>query len=276
MATLTLLGTGACEGIPAPFCTCNLCTYARAHGGKDRRRRFAVLLNEETLVDFGPDIMPAFRELGHDETHVRRILMTHSHLDHFQPEEMVYLACNEHANPVRLYCNREIHQALQEQFVRFKSQNASLTIHLNEPGHEVFDEDWGILPVRSTHGENGEQTVVYCVTAPDGHKALILSDTGWLPESSWQQLAGVEADAAVIEMSFGIHEPYNHEKAYHLGATSALEMLEKLRSLHALKPHALCVTAHISHCSNTRHAELEQWFQNTGCQPGYDGFSQAF
>ena len=85
MSKITLLGTGACEGIPAPFCGCDLCRHARQHGGRDVRRRFGVLIDDETMIDFGPDAVDALRHAGADDTKIRRILVTHSHVDHFEP-----------------------------------------------------------------------------------------------------------------------------------------------------------------------------------------------
>ncbi|MBR4222457.1 MAG: hypothetical protein IKR81_14960 [Victivallales bacterium] len=53
---LRILGSAAAEGWPAMFCSCPACQKARANGGKDLRRRTAYLLDEDTLIDYGPDI----------------------------------------------------------------------------------------------------------------------------------------------------------------------------------------------------------------------------
>ncbi|MDD3153900.1 MAG: MBL fold metallo-hydrolase [Victivallaceae bacterium] len=278
MSSFLLLGTGACEGVPAPFCTCDLCRYARAHGGKDVRKRFSVLVNEDTLIDFGPDAARAFREHAVDETAIRRILVTHSHCDHFQPMELVWRGSYSEKPPLTLYSGPEVRAKLAEGIAHELHCGSSTGIVEVDlvPGKSVVDDKWTILPIRATHGDRGECAFNYLLTAPDGHKLLILSDTGWWCAPSWESVENAQADAAVIEMSYGIHDPYADERRTHLGARAALDFIAELKRRNALREGAVVVTAHISHCSNTRHEELERWFAKTPLRPGYDGLRVEF
>ena len=52
---IQILGTAAYERIPALFCTCTTCRYAREHGGKEIRTQAQTLINEDLLVDFGQE-----------------------------------------------------------------------------------------------------------------------------------------------------------------------------------------------------------------------------
>ena len=56
---LKYLGTAAAEGIPALFCRCEMCAYARKAGGKEIRRRAGALLDGTLKLDFGPDSLLA-------------------------------------------------------------------------------------------------------------------------------------------------------------------------------------------------------------------------
>ena len=49
---ITYLGTAASEGLPAPFCTCEVCRRAREAGGKSVRTRSQALVDESLLIDF--------------------------------------------------------------------------------------------------------------------------------------------------------------------------------------------------------------------------------
>ena len=49
------LGTGAAEGIPAVFCHCGICEYARKQKGKEIRTRSQAIIDDLILIDFGPD-----------------------------------------------------------------------------------------------------------------------------------------------------------------------------------------------------------------------------
>ena len=52
---LLYLGTAAAEGWPAPFCQCDNCKAARIKKGKNIRSRPQVLINDDLLMDYGPD-----------------------------------------------------------------------------------------------------------------------------------------------------------------------------------------------------------------------------
>ena len=50
------LGTAAAEGIPAIFCTCELCRKTARAGSAEVRCRSSVLINDQILIDLTPDI----------------------------------------------------------------------------------------------------------------------------------------------------------------------------------------------------------------------------
>ena len=52
---ITYQGTAAAEGVPAVFCDCEHCRYARAAGGKEIRMRSGALIDGKLKIDFGPD-----------------------------------------------------------------------------------------------------------------------------------------------------------------------------------------------------------------------------
>ncbi|MFA5205011.1 MAG: hypothetical protein WC708_11475 [Lentisphaeria bacterium] len=52
---IKILGSAAAEGIPALWCECETCGQAREKGGKDIRQRASYLIDDDTMVDFGPD-----------------------------------------------------------------------------------------------------------------------------------------------------------------------------------------------------------------------------
>ncbi len=77
------LGTGAAEGYPAVFCECAHCTTARARGGRNLRRRSALLVNDDLLIDMGPDLVASMHATGANFGRVATLLITHAHGDHF-------------------------------------------------------------------------------------------------------------------------------------------------------------------------------------------------
>ena len=52
---ITYYGTGDGYGIPEPFCSCRLCSYARARGGKDIRTRSQATV-DDIMIDCSSDM----------------------------------------------------------------------------------------------------------------------------------------------------------------------------------------------------------------------------
>src|SRR5215813_7066312 len=83
-------GTAAAEGWPALFCTCAACQEARRRGGKDVRSRASYMLGERIRVDFGPDSNLHQQKYGLAYERLEHLLLTHSHADHWFPQELAY------------------------------------------------------------------------------------------------------------------------------------------------------------------------------------------
>src|ERR1700693_1191027 len=79
---ITFLGTGAANAFPEAFCKCQNCTEARILGGPSLRKRSAALINDNLLIDLGPDIMTASQMHRCPLDEVRYCLQTHPHADH--------------------------------------------------------------------------------------------------------------------------------------------------------------------------------------------------
>ncbi|MFD9489129.1 bifunctional adenosylcobinamide kinase/adenosylcobinamide-phosphate guanylyltransferase [Streptomyces sp. NPDC059991] len=73
---LTLLGTGAPDGLPRPDCPCAACASAR---GDEARAATALLVDGALLLDLTPGAALAAARAGHSLTGVRQVLLTHPH-----------------------------------------------------------------------------------------------------------------------------------------------------------------------------------------------------
>ncbi|MBN2220483.1 MAG: MBL fold metallo-hydrolase, partial [Kosmotogaceae bacterium] len=76
------LGTAAYEGHPNVFCDCDNCRKVREAGPDNFRLTSAVLVNDDLLIDFGPNIMAGAQKTESTLFDVRTLLITHSHSDH--------------------------------------------------------------------------------------------------------------------------------------------------------------------------------------------------
>ncbi|MER6101088.1 bifunctional adenosylcobinamide kinase/adenosylcobinamide-phosphate guanylyltransferase [Streptomyces sp. NPDC001832] len=73
---LTLLGTGAPDGLPRPECPCAACATAR---GMRSRAATALLVDDALLLDLTPGAVFAAARAGHSLSAVRQVLLTHPH-----------------------------------------------------------------------------------------------------------------------------------------------------------------------------------------------------
>ena len=277
MSFFTLLGTGACQGIPAPFCTCSLCTYAREKMGKERRRRFSMIINNELLIDFGPDTMNALRYYNIDETKIKHLCVTHSHQDHFQPLDLLWRV-KMPTLPLDFISNCAVKKRYDDLYVEENSKyGPEISDNINwieaVPGREIVVGNYRIMPVHATHMLTKECAINYMVTAPDGKKIIVLCDTGWWEDASFEFVRGAMADAAVIELACGIHPGEDEKRHYHLGSKAAFEFIDKLKSQKSLKADAKCCTAHISHVPEVTQTGYEEYFAGSEITAGYDGLT---
>ena len=113
---MRFIGTSAGEGIPDPFCTCPICENARRVGGKELRSRSSFLLDEETIIDLGADYFSQARDHGLRLDSLRRVILTHTHDDHFN---------------YTFFWERSVKRAGTEE---------PLTVILSEEGKRFFDE----------------------------------------------------------------------------------------------------------------------------------------
>ena len=106
-----ILGTAAYERIPAMFCQCPACEQARKLGGKNIRSQAQVLINDDLLVDFGQDNYLHYLSSGADYTKIKNLLVTHTHQDHFMPDELCMttggMAKNDITEPIGVWGNQD-------------------------------------------------------------------------------------------------------------------------------------------------------------------------
>ena len=70
---ITILGSGAL-GYPLAFCNCDNCKRARVVKGKSIRKMASILINNEMIVDLGPDTQTAMTMYDKDMGNIKYIL----------------------------------------------------------------------------------------------------------------------------------------------------------------------------------------------------------
>jgi phosphoribosyl 1,2-cyclic phosphate phosphodiesterase len=270
-----ILGSGTANGFPSPFCDCDTCRAAReSKDPRDLRRRTSYLIDDDTIVDFGPDAYWQSVSFGVALHHVRRILFTHRHGDHINPELLCYRRAGWAMNhgQLRIFGSKPTLVALQvwalqnegvRSFAEMDAQDVCLTA-----GKEVVDGDLTILPLEAKH--HHIEALVYLLTR-NGRSLFIGNDSGFYPESTWRLLEGRRIDVAFLDSTFGLFRA--DYDADHMGAATTLRAVERLRKMGCLAEDSRVYGIHFSHAGRALHADLEAFYAPHRVGVAHDGMT---
>ena len=112
---LRFLGTSAAGGFPNPHCRCENCVAAREAGGKSIRTMCSAMIDDDLLIDLGPDVNAACLRFGFDLADIEWVLQTHPHADHLLPIHAVARAASwaaKNAKPLEWFGTRHTVDAI--------------------------------------------------------------------------------------------------------------------------------------------------------------------
>ena len=275
---LLFLGTGAAQGYPAIFCRCENCEAARGRGGKSIRRRAAALVNDDLLIDFGPDVISASRDYRLSLHRAQYLLLTHGHGDHLAVEnfdqhrarwaepEIPTLQVFGSAGSLSLI--RGYEWSLEEMRVE---------LHEVTPGQRWPMGPYAVTALRARHAES-LQPLFYALWEIDrpGNALLYATDTGAFPPEAWETLdrlrvEGVRFGAVVIEGTSGLRETSAESSHMNLARCAEHHVLLRERGLTA----ADCqhYATHFSPNGAPLHEETDAYLAPHGVSAAYDGLT---
>jgi phosphoribosyl 1,2-cyclic phosphate phosphodiesterase len=272
--TLTLLGSAAAEGFPGLFCECEHCIQARNTGGKNLRLRTVALLNNDLLLDFGPDLLAALQRHQLSLANVTVALITHFHDDHWLLSNLLYRHhwFRQQALPrMDIYGGPRLLDEVAEICSRHSitPEDMEIAAHVVQAGDEFITGDYRVKVLPAAHSQH-VNPLFYAIT--QGEKRMIYAtDTGPLSEAAFVGMRGFGAQLLVMEMTMGSE---SHE--YHLGRSDFLATVARLRKEEALTGNAQIVAHHFSHHHTPLHEELEKRLALKGIIAGYDGLEVIF
>ena len=185
------LGSGASEGFPAMFCTCDNCQRAKLAGGRNIRTRSQALINNDLLIDFNQDTYAHVVYGGLDLLLVKNIFITHYHEDHLCGHEFINLRppfAVEAENKVKpnVYASQATADFLQKDLDYAFVTDEFITVHTLTPFEKVKAGNYEVTPLTANHDPKTEP-LIYIVS--DGEKNLLYAhDTGWFTEETWNYL----------------------------------------------------------------------------------------
>ncbi len=226
-----LLGTGAADGWPNPWCSCASCSDARVRG--ESRRQTSVLLDGRVLLDLSPALPPD----GSSLAAVHTILVTHAHPDHCSPFGLLWRHWVRPEEPLTIVGPA----AVLAECRPWLAPGAPVDLVEVQPGQTVHRKGYDVRVLPAAHEV---PTVLYDVTGPDGVRLLYATDTGPLPDAAIEAVTGVAFDVVLLEQTFG--DKLDHGTG-HLDLVSFPAQLDRLRTAGAITTGTDVVAVHLSH-----------------------------
>jgi phosphoribosyl 1,2-cyclic phosphate phosphodiesterase len=261
------LGTGAAEAIPSPFCGCTTCEDARKQGGRNRRRRSSLLINEDLLIDAGPDLVSACAELGVSLVGLRYLLVTHSHFDHFDPTNIEIRAprYRKVAMP-KLTLVAGPSTLARVQLPGYRDRDVELSRVPFRPDAHVELGSYSVTAIAAAHAHDLGDAMNFIVS--DGAVTVLYAvDTSEYSEETFSRLASRKLDLLIVDATKGTNETSRN----HLSIDGVLALVERLRRSGSLSPASRVVATHFSHSHVPPHDELELVLKKHGILCAYDG-----
>jgi phosphoribosyl 1,2-cyclic phosphate phosphodiesterase len=266
------LGTGAAEGLPAIFCDCPVCLAARQQGGKDRRTRCSVLVDNVIKIDLPPDTLAhvhAYPQI--DLAKLQHLLFTHSHDDHFAVRELQYLSPNFapcRKGPLNVWATAELIHKMMPEMDHFY-ERAPLRFYSVLPFDPVPVAHLEVTPITAHHKQD-ELCLNYLLkdTRNTGKTVLYACDTGWYDPPTWDYLTTQQVDCVIIECGKG-----NSRNTYegHLNINEVIRVRTRLIEDGVIKTDTPFYLTHIAHTGLLLHEEMESLVAPHNMQVAYDG-----
>ena len=251
---LLVLGSGAGESYPGSWCTCQNCTYARAHGGKNLRGGSSLLIDQELLIDLPGSALQNASRFGVSLSGVRALLVAHPHTDHFSPNHLWERNYPEefqqfteaqltakHGAPcvtplpcLELYGTSFVEEAINAAGdLTLPRKSYHFTYHQIRGGDRFETCGCSITALSARHDRTG-YTVNYIVEK-EGVSLLYASDTGGYEEDVYRELQKHRFHCVFVEATMG-NTPAP-ELCGHMNLEKAERFLTRLKELGSLAAH---------------------------------------
>lgn len=269
---LQFLGTAASEGIPNPFCQCEICNKTRSIKGKNIRTRSALLIDDVMQIDIAPEFSYQVMREGIDITRVTDLLFTHTHPDHFNVGDLFSRMEGYGFNithPLHIYGNDRAINGCLDVLPGYSAER--FNFHLLVPYQTITTESgYQITPLLANHAR-WESCFIYLIEK--GGKSLFYGhDSGYFPELTWQWLKGKRIDLAVFECTYGYKN--DDRTNNHMSIETVLSAQKRMIEEGMFHADTELVTSHHSHSSGFMHDELVDIFAPHRIEVAYDGLTK--
>ena len=261
--------------------------HARSPDGRAERtfaRRSSIAINEDLLVDIGPDIATASFDHGVYLAGIEVCLLTHAHEDHLDPEFLMArhddygtVVAKDMVLAGSIDTLRAIDTDLAGRcaYGRIFDRQNQRALKIDPLKVEAFKKQvigkYRITGYPANHG-TVKGVLLYAIERGP-HAIFYGTDTSILPEHVWEQLlfAGTRFDLLILDHTYGIG--FDISPPDHLASIDVIGHVDRFRRSGLLKTNAQVYATHISHEGYLEHDKLDRYAAANGYRIAFDGLS---
>ena len=271
----TYLGTSASEAVPAVFCECDMCNEARRRGGRDLRTRSCAVINDDLMLDFGPEAYVQSVRFGIHLSKIKSLFITHPHADHFQMNNFAlrggFWGMNLTEDMLTVYGGKEVYEKMQD-FIA--TGREVVTPHFACEKLTAFNPvtagDYKIIPLRAAHDPSIECFVYLIESAKDGKRVLYLHDTENDIDDSIDFIKGMHCDLVSFDCTCG--NTFVQPGQRHMGLKNDILVRDKLIEKGVIDSSTVLICNHICHHVGL-YDDLSRIAMAEGFYLSYDGMT---
>ncbi len=267
----TIIGSGAWEGIPAPFCSCDVCSLAIKEPRSKNNRTRPQFLIEGTggnfLLETSPDIR--IQSTAFNATPITDFFVSHWHFDHMYGLHELLSWMKRLSQKPTIHCSTGTKEVIEKEFGYLP-----LKVNVLEPLKPFTIFGVVITPLPMYHMFNRDNEVpeellrnsyAYLLESA-GVKVAYLGDYYRVPQATLQKIQN--ADAIIADGTYLLTEKYKDSKPNHMHGEDILRFTSGLG--------AKTVYYHsISHLTCKTHEEFQKAMPTSHVIP-YDGMEVSF
>ena len=277
---ITFLGTAAATSYPLAFCKCKFCNQARANGSKDFRKRSSIIINDDLLIDMGPDIMSASFMYNKSIADIKYCLQTHSHSDHFDASHLTtripeYMSFNTH--PLQVYGSKATLKKMSKMmknegygsnlFDQKEKARMNIKVFPVKP-FQTFEIGKYLITAFPTDHDKSVNSLLYTITEDD-YSLFYGIDTDSILEETWKGFHNKQLrfNVVILDHTYG----HNIDSFGHLNANRFIEQIYRMKRENLLVDNVRIFASHISHEGNPTHEILSDYAVKNGYEIAFDG-----
>lgn len=233
-------------------------TYAHTFG-KDARRSSGLLLDRHIQIDCGYHTVGSLGILGVPLSDITDILITHTHQDHFLPEEIEKIAAAPRHEKLRVWIHGSAASACSLKHCEVIGLTALRSVKLGA---------YEITPLDANHTGC---PLHYSIEG--GHKRVFYGcDGAWLLTDTYYFLKDKHLDMMILDGTVGDYTG-DYRMAEHNSIPMIRLMLPSLRNFGVIDEHTQVWLSHIAPSLHKSHAETEAFLRAEGLHLAYDGLT---